>query len=285
MYAEAGYANVNGRLLLAAEAQVSLFDHGLLYGDGLFETLRVYGGRFFRLDAHLSRLEVGARQLELSLPWGRSALGAALRETAEANGVEDGVVRLSITRGNGPPLPDPELCQQASFFVTARPAGSAPQKPAWTAVTGDEHPRLFVPAVKSLCYLPFQQARLWARRTGADEALLAYRGTLVEGSTANLFVLKNGTLLTPPLSSGCLAGVTRAAVLELAQRDDVSATEADLALADTDEWDEAFLTNSGAGIIPLVELDGQGIGRGEVGAVTDWARRRYRELVRDECRG
>jgi len=282
---EPAVVNLNGQLVPAAEARVGVFEHGLLYGDGLFETLRVYGGRFFRLDAHLDRLEASAAQIELPLPWGRAALATALRQTVAANGISEGAVRLTVTRGEGPPVPDPTACGEPAYFVTAR-AWSPPEDAAFErglalCFAGD-HSRWIVPGVKSLSYLPFQQARQTARRRGFDDGVLFWGERVVETGISNLFVVVDGRLLTPPLSTGCLPGVTRAAVLELAAGLGIRCGEAELKREQLLACDECFVTNSLLELSPVGRVEDTVVGDGGPGPETRRLRGAYRELVVQE---
>lgn len=277
--------NLNGVLLPVAEAQVSALDHGLLYGDGLFETLRVYGGRFFRLEAHLERLTASARMLDFPLPWPSSALAEALHATVPANGIVDGSLRLTVTRGAGPPLPDPSLCETPTFLVTVRP-WTPPTQDAWerglSACVSGRHPRWHVPGLKTLCYLPFQQARVAARRQGCDEGLLELDGMVVEGATSNLFLVRNGELQTPPLESGCLPGITRAVVLELARQAGIPVRECELPTSTLADCEEIFLTNSLQEIMPVTRLEASPVRNGQSGPVTRRLHAAYDALVRRE---
>jgi branched-chain amino acid aminotransferase len=276
------FVNLNGSLVPAAEARLPLLDHAVLYGDGLFETLRVYGGRFFRLEAHLERLQASSGQLRLSLPWSADSLVGALRDTVRANGIGDGVVRLTVTRGEGPPVPDPARCGKPSFFVTSRP-GPPPGEEAFekgvSACLAGSHPRTFVPGVKSLSYLPFQQARVEARRRGFDDGLLAVGGDVVEGSTGNLFVVREGRLETPDLLSGCLPGITRAAVMELARAAGIPVVERSVSVTDLPACEELFLTSSVAELVPVARWEGRTVGDGSPGPLTRRLRRDYGALV------
>jgi len=279
------FVNLNGSLLPAAEARVAVLDHGLLYGDGLFETLRVYGGRFFRLEAHLDRLLGDAVRLHMALPWGRGLLAEALRETAAANGLGDGALRLTVTRGEGLPLPDPAVCAAPTFFVTARsgvlPGDEAFERGTTVCVAG-VHPRWAVPGIKSLCYLPFQQARVTARGRGCEEGLLFCEDCLVESSTGNLFLVRGGELVTPDLESGCLPGITRAAVLEACKALGIRCQEGPVPVAWLAESDEAFLTGSLAEVTPVLAVEGQPVGSGCPGPLTRRVREEYRRMVQRE---
>jgi branched-chain amino acid aminotransferase len=276
----AGFVNLEGTLIPAAQASVSVFDHGLLYGCGLFETLRVREGRFFRVDAHLARQEDGARQLGLSLPWERDFLRAALRDTAAANGMSDGVLRLTVTGGEGPPVPTSAGRGEPYFFITARPVTPLPA--AVSACLAGVHPYPALPPVKSLSYLPFFLAREEARRRGFHEALLTCNGAVIEGSTSNPFAVRDGVLVTPPLESGCLPGIARAAVLEVARDAGIPVSEEELAVSEIGGWEEAFLTNSVAGILPLDRIEEARLPHAAPGPVTLGLTAAFDALVRRE---
>ncbi|MBI3910368.1 MAG: aminotransferase class IV [Armatimonadetes bacterium] len=283
-----GWASLNGQILPAAEAFVSIFDHGLLYGDGLFETVRVYEGRPFRLRQHLERLREGAVALRLALPWSAEALTAMVEETVRANRLQDGALRLTVTRGAGPPVPDPAVCPQPTCFVTARewsPPPPAAYERGYRAIVaeGRQNERSPLSRLKTLNYGLHLLARMEARDAGLDEALLLNQaGAVAEAATANLFAVIGGRLSTPPPSAGCLPGITRAAVLDLADKGGLSTCEVLFDLQDLRAAEEAFLTNSLLEVMPLVEVDGIPIGKGRPGAVTRQLLDAYRALVRRE---
>jgi branched-chain amino acid aminotransferase len=273
-------------LVPAAEARISLFDHGLLYGDGLFETVAVWEGRLFRAEAHLRRLAESARLLELTLPWSGEELARALRETVEANRLREGAARLTVTRGEGPPVPDPACCGQPLFFVTVRASPPLPEDDWERGISicaAGRHPRLTVPGVKSLSYLPFQQARVEARRRGFADGLLMDGRRVVEAAASNVFVVRDGGLLTPDLESGCLPGIARATVLELAPAAGIPAREGELTLECLRSGDEAFLTGSVVRVLPVVRVEETLLGGGRPGPVTRRLREAYRALVESEC--
>lgn len=280
---------LNGRLVPAARARVSALDHGLLYGDGLFETLRVRDGRVFRLGAHLDRLAASAARLSLPLPWTRAELIGALAATAEASGLPDVVLRLTITRGAGPPVPDRAGCPlgAATCLVTARPAPLPPGEDGLSAAVslaiGGHHPRWLVPAVKSLAYLPFQQARLAARSRGFDEGLLCFGDEAVEASASNLFVARGGTVRTPLLAAGCLPGVARAAVLELGGLLGIKILESPVGIQEVEQADELFLTNSVLGIVPVSRFEEVGL-PGPAGTLTRRLGSAWHDLTARESR-
>jgi len=262
---------VNGTILRVADARISILDHGLLYGDGLFETLRIVAGRCFQVEAHLDRLFESAGRLALSLPWSREELREALADTIAANRADTGALRLTVTRGAGEPIPSPAVCAEPAFFVTLRAgaasAGSAAPDGIRLAL-GQEHPRLFVPAIKSLCYLPYQVARSAALAAGFDDALLQHSGNAVETCVSNLFVVTGGEVSTPGLDSGCLAGVTRALILRLCRETGVATTEGPLPISGATRADEAFVTNSVQGVVAVTAMGHARIGDGRAGRTT-----------------
>lgn len=278
------FVNLNGELLPVAEARIGLLDHGLLYGDGLFETLRVSHGTIFRPHAHLSRLFDGCRRLGLPLAWTRQQLDAALQSVVEANSIREGALRLTVTRGEGPPLPDPSLCPEPTFFVTAREWKPAGNPTVWTARVAGTHPRTFIPGIKSLSYLPFQQARVAARAQGCDEAILTFEGNAVEASTSNLFAVREGRLWTPDLQSGCLPGIAREILLDLAREAGLEPYEAPLPLADLFTADEVLASNSLLGPVPIVRIDDHPITDGTPGPVVARLIELYADLVRSVCK-
>jgi branched-chain amino acid aminotransferase len=273
--------NLNGTLLPASDAAVSVFDHGLLYGDGLFETLRVTEGGLFRLDAHLRRLAEGAEVLRMELPWPVETLADAVRETVRANGVGEGMVRLTVTRGAGPPVPELDVCETPCFFVLTRPAPPVAEHGLSVCVSG-VHPRPRPPRVKSLSYLPFLMARRKAKEQGFDEGLLTDGDRVVEGSVSNVFLVEGGRLMTPGLESGCLPGITRAAVLELAAAAGIPCLEAAVTVDHLRHADELFLTGAGLCVAPVVRFEDRVIGDGLMGTITAALGRAYRDLVARE---
>jgi branched-chain amino acid aminotransferase len=278
----------NGRIARASEVAISPLDHGVLYGDGLFETMRAYGGRVFRLDAHLERLATSAPVLRLELPWTAAELRAAVEQALAANALTDAYLRLTVLRGVGPPGPDPALCREPHYFVVARALKPYPERcyaegAAAVVATTRQNEGSPLARVKSLSYLNHVLARVEAREAGADEALLLNgRGELAEGASSNLFVVREGTLVTPPEESGCLPGIARAVVLEVAPRLGLAVALRPLLLPELLGADEAFLTNSLMEVMPLSRVGDRPIGRGRPGAVTARLAAAYRALVDEE---
>jgi branched-chain amino acid aminotransferase len=265
---------IDGRVVPAAEARIGVTDHGLLYGDGLFEGIRVYGGRVFRLDDHLARLAAGARALALELPGGLSGVRQVVLDTVRAHGAPEVYVRLVVTRGEGALGVDPTSCPRPRLFclvdqVTIHPAERlASGIDLVTSSLRRPSPDMLDPRVKSLNYLNNVLAKLEARQRGADEALLLNAAGLVaETAVANVFAWREGELLTPPASDGALEGITRRTVLELAGALGLPAREKSLGRFDLLAADEVFLTGSGAGLVPVRCLDARPIGAGCPGPV------------------
>ena len=265
---------IDGGIVPLAEAVVPVTDHGLLYGDGLFEGIRVYGGRVFRLDAHLARFDAGSRALSLAPPGGIAAVRRIVLDTVRAYGAEEAYVRLVLTRGEGSLGVDPTPCKHPRLFCLVDRVQLYPTETlergldlltsSWRRPPAD----VLDPRVKSLNYLNNAMAKLEARRRGADEALLLNtQGRIAEASVANLFALRDGALATPPAIDGALEGITRATVMELAGDLGIPTAERSLGRADCFAADEVLLTGSGAGIVPVRSLDGAPIGDGAPGPV------------------
>jgi branched-chain amino acid aminotransferase len=266
---------IDGEWKTKATATVSVYDHGLLYGDGIFEGMRVYGSRIFRLEDHMARLEDSARALMLTLPYTRHELTAVLEAAIARSGRREGYVRLVVTRGVGTLGLDPNRCPRPSVIVILDGIQLYPADlyatgiPVITASTR-RTPRSSAEArVKSLNYLNSILAKIEAQRAGCLEALmLNTEGLVVECTADNFFVVKNGVLKTPAAIHGALEGITRKTVLELADGLKIPTAETALALYDVYTGDEAFMTGSGAEVMPVTEVDGRRIGDGTPGPVT-----------------
>jgi branched-chain amino acid aminotransferase len=254
---------INGTLMPAAEARVSVFDHGLLYGDGVFEGIRFYNGHPFRLAAHLRRLADSARALHLKLPYSAAELERAVLEVIAAFAEPDGYLRLVATRGEGKLGIDPSSCPRATVFIIADTlalVGGVRQRGAKlvVAATRSLAPDGLDPRVKSLNYLNRILARIEATQAGADEAvLLNSQGRVSEGTAENIFIVRDGTLSTPPPSDGALAGITRQAVMEIAAALNIPCQENSLTPFDLYAADECFLTGTGAELIPVHSIAGR----------------------------
>ncbi len=283
----ADLVHLNGSLLPSVEARIAALDYGFLYGYGLFETMRAYArGRVFRLDRHLQRLVSSAEILGITV--GTPALEDAIHETLGANNLSSARIRLTVSAGEGDSVPDPASCAQPTVLVVAsqyRPLPEDTYQAGYRAVTASlrRNHRSPLSRIKSLNFTENLLARREARRAGADEAILLNdRDRVAEASMSNLFVVSEGVLRTPPLDAGVLPGVTREAVLELAQRLGIAAEEEDMTLDELRQTGEAFLTNSVIEVMPLTSLDGRAIGDGRAGPVTQKLREAYQELVHSE---
>jgi branched-chain amino acid aminotransferase len=277
---------IDGEIVDGAEARIPVTDHGLLYGDGIFEGIRVYRNRVFRLDAHMKRFEAAARGIALDLPGGIDAVRAVVLATVHAFGAEEAYVRLIATRGEGSLGVDPTTCTQPRLICLVDHVRIYPPDKLSSGldlVTSSlrrPSPDVLDPRIKSLNYLNNVLAKLEARQRGADEALmLNAQGMIAETSVANVFVVRDGVLLTPPAVDGALEGVTRATVMELATTLGIPVREQTLSRFDFFAADEAFLTGSGAGIVPIRSLDARPIGAGRPGPVFEKVRVAFSEAV------
>jgi branched-chain amino acid aminotransferase len=266
---------INGELLDQDEAKISVFDHGVLYGDGVFEGIRVYGGEIFRCREHVDRLYDSARAIALEVPVGKDAFVRAMRETLQANEITDGYIRAVLTRGVGTLGLDANLCEDPQLIIIAAAIQLYPEEfyesglEVITCGTVRNLPHAVDPRIKSLNYLNNILAKIEAHRAGVREAImLNAQGMVAECTGDNIFIVKNGELLTPPLSAGILAGVTRQVVLDLARADGIPAAERDMSRYDVYTADECFLTGTAAELIPVVKVDGRDIGTGKPGNTT-----------------
>jgi branched-chain amino acid aminotransferase len=280
---------IDGKIVDEGAAHVAVNDHGLLYGDGIFEGMRVINGRVFRIERHLDRLEFGARTLLLTLPHTRAEIRGIVEDTVRAFGAREAYVRLVVTRGVGPLGVDPTTCPRARLFcivATIRLFSDEQRERGLSMITSSyRRPSADVldVRVKSLNYLGSVLAKLEARQQGADEALLLnQRGHIAEAAVANLFVLRGHLLATPPPSDGCLEGINRGAVMQLAGKIGLTVLERSIGRADVFAADEVFLTGSGAGIVAVRALDGRQLGAGKQGPVTARLGELHRTLAESE---
>jgi branched-chain amino acid aminotransferase len=279
---------LDGKFYSEADAKVSVFDHGLLYGDGIFEGIRFYNGRVFRLEEHLERLWDSARSICLEIPMSQRAMTEALLETIRQNDLREGYIRLLVTRGVGNLGLNPEQCKKPSvIIITAQIALYSDEMyrkglTVVTVATRRTNPSALNPAVKSLNYLNNVMARIEANQANADEALMLNdEGNVAECTADNVFIVKHGQIFTPPITAGALRGITRSVVFEIAAETGIKVTEADITRHDVFIADEAFLTGTAAEIIPLVKADGRPIGTGKPGPITTRMIARFRELTRE----
>ena len=276
----------NGELIPADQAKVSVFDHGLLYGDGVFEGIRVYNGRILKLRSHLKRLFDGARSICLTMPYTIEQLDAATRQTCAANGITDGYIRLCVTRGIGTLGINPLTCKNACTFIIADSIELYPPElyetgmAIITAATIRNHPAALSPRIKSMNYLNNILAKIEAINAGVLEAIMLNEdGYVAECTGDNLFLVRRGVLITPPLHAGVLEGITRDLVLELARAAGLETAETDVTRHDVFTAEEVFLTGTAAELIPVTKVQQRVIGDGEVGPITKQLTAAYRTLV------
>jgi branched-chain amino acid aminotransferase len=278
---------INGKLFDKADAKVSVYDHGLLYGDGVFEGIRIYDGKVFRLREHLDRLYDSARAIYLEIPLSREQMADAVTSTVQANAKRNGYIRLVVTRGAGSLGLDPRKTTDPQVIVIVDDIALYPPEvyenglEIITAATIRNHPNALSPRIKSLNYLNNIMAKVEGVRAGCLEALmLNHVGEVAECTGDNVFLVKRGVLRTPTVDAGILEGVTRNAVLELARAAGIPAEETALTRYDVYAADECFLTGTAAEVIPVVKCDGRAIGSGKPGPVTRQLRERFHQLVR-----
>lgn len=277
---------LDGNYVNEADAKVSVFDHGLLYGDGVFEGIRLYQGNIFRLDEHLERLEYSAKALMLNMPWTRAEIAEATCETCRRNNLSDGYIRLVVTRGVGDLGLSPWLCPKPSIFIIAGKIALYPEEhysaglSIVTVPTRRISSAALPPAVKSLNYLNNILAKMEARQAGALEAImLNEQGYVAECTGDNIFIVHKGTVFTPAASQGALKGITRSSIIDIARELDLPLQEVDLTRYDIWNADECFLTGTAAEVIPVVKLDGREIGTARPGPVTQRILEAFRRRV------
>jgi branched-chain amino acid aminotransferase len=280
---------IDGKFYESDQAKISVFDHGVLYGDGVFEGIRAYNGRVFRLKQHLDRLYASARAIWLEIPMAQDAMADLCNECIRVNNLSDAYIRLVVTRGFGDLGLDPRKCKKPTVFCIADKIALFPAEVAkrgltmMTAPTPVNHREGLSPRIKSLNYLAHILAKIEAINAGADEALmLESTGEVAEGVGENIFCVTNHTLRTPPAYSGILRGVTRDAVIELGPAAGLEVREESLNRYDLFTADEVFLTGTAAEVVGVVKLDGRKIGCGTVGKVTQDLAARFRYLVTRE---
>ncbi len=277
---------LDGNFVDAADAKVSVFDHGLLYGDGVFEGIRLYGGNVFRLDEHLERFEYSAKAILLDLPLTRAQWSAAICETCRQNNLIDGYIRLVITRGVGDLGLAPWLCSKPSYFIIASKISLYPAEhyekglAIVTVPTRRIGPASLPATIKSLNYLNNILGKIEAKQFGALEGIMLNdQGYVAEATADNVFIVHKGEIITPSASAGALKGVTRSAIVDISKTLGLPMREANLTRYDLWCSDECFLTGSGAEVIPVVKLDGRVIGDGKPGPITKKVLAEFRRLV------
>lgn len=277
---------LNGKLVAKEDAKISVFDHGTLYGDGVFEGLRSYNGRIFKLEEHIDRLLDSAKAIMLTIPLSKKELIDAVIETVRANDMHDGYVRLVVTRGVGDLGLDPRKCPIPSVFIIADKITLYPEElyqngmEIITVPTRRNIPEALNPCIKSLNYLNNIMAKIEAIHGGVHEALmLNSEGYVTECTGDNIFIVKNGTLITPPTWVGALKGITRDTAMEIARMNEIGANEEVLTRYDLYTADECFLTGTAAEIIPVIKIDSREIGTGKPGDITLKIMQQFRELT------
>ena len=278
---------IDGKFYDEANAKISVFDHGLLYGDGIFEGIRAYNGRVFKLKEHIDRLFCSAKAILLTIPMTHAEVSKAVVDTCRENNLRDGYVRLVITRGVGTLGLNPNKCKLASVIVIAGTIQLYPEEMYQNGMAIVTVPTVrnlhsaVNPAIKSLNYLNNILAKIEANNAGVEEAImLNSEGYVAECTGDNIFILKDGKMFTPPLSAGALYGITRATVIDLARRQGIEVTEPNLTRYDIFNSDECFLTGTAAEIIPVTKVDGRIIGDGKPGAKTNELITAYRSLTK-----
>ena len=281
---------INGELVPKEDAKVSVYDHGLLYGDGVFEGIRVYGGVVFLLKEHVDRLYESARSIRLEIPMSVEAMIAAVNETVKVNGIGDGYVRLVVTRGAGSLGLDIRKTSDPQVIIIADTITLYPDEiyqngmKLVTASTIRNHPSALNPRIKSLNYLNNILAKIEGTDAGSVEALmLNHKGEVAECTGDNIFIVKGGVLRTPSADAGILEGLTRNAVIDLAKDAGIPFEETTLTRHDIYVADECFLTGTAAEVIAVVSLDGREIGNGKPGPVTQDLLKRFRQLTRESA--
>jgi branched-chain amino acid aminotransferase len=280
---------ISGKFYDKEDAKISVYDHGFLYGDGVFEGMRSYGGKVFRLAQHLDRLWASAKAIWLTIPMTQQALGQAVYDTLAINGIKDGYIRLVVTRGAGALGLDPNKCSDPQVVIIADHIQLYPRElyekglEIITASTIRNHSAALSPRIKSLNYLNNILAKIEGLQAGCVEALmLNAKGEVAECTGDNVFIVRKGTLMTPPIDAGILEGITRQAVIELAQAAGLPVQQIALTRHDLFIADECFLTGTAAEIIPVVKLDSRTIGTGQPGPITRQLMQQFAELTRRE---
>ena len=277
---------LDGKLVPEADAKISVFDHGLLYGDGVFEGIRIYNGRIFKIEEHLVRLYESARSICLNIPLTFAEMEKAALDTVAANGLRDGYIRLVVTRGVGSLGLNPYQCPKASVFIIAGTISLYPAEKyavgltMITCATRRPAPAALSPQIKSLNYLNNVMAKIEAIQGGGEEGImLNEQGYVAECTGDNVFVVKRGEVFTPPVSAGGLDGITRRIVMGLLKEMDVPCHEVNMTRHDIFTADECFLTGTAAEVIAAVELDRRMIGNGKPGALTNKLIERFKALA------
>ncbi len=277
---------INGQFFDKPDAKISVYDHGLLYGDGVFEGIRIYGGKPFKLKEHVDRLFESARCIKLEIPMTREQVTRAIEETVRVNNKRDGYIRPVVTRGAGYLGLDPRKTSDPQLIIIVDDISLYPAElyeagmEIATVATIRNHPNALNPRIKSLNYLNSILAKLEGQMSGCQESLmLNHRGEIAECSADNVFLVKGGVLLTPPIDAGILEGITRNTVIDLAHEAKIEVREIPLTRYDLYTSDECFLTGTAAEIIPVVKCDARVIGSGKPGTITLSLRNAFKKLT------
>ena len=277
---------LNGKLVDQEDAKITVFDHGLLYGDGVFEGIRVYNSRVFELDAHIKRLYESAKAIRLTIAISQSELAGAVEETVEANGITDGYVRLVVTRGVGTLGLNPFICKNSCIYIIADSIQLYPEElyekgmRIISATTLRNHPLAIPPQAKTMNYLNNILAKIEALDNDVPEAIMYnHEGYVAEASGDNVLIVKDGVIYTPPAEAGALPGITRNIVIKLAKEENLQVVEKNLTRFDLYVCDEFFLTGTAAEVIGIVNVDGRIIGDGKPGPITSLLRKKFFEYA------
>jgi branched-chain amino acid aminotransferase len=277
---------LDGKLVDEADAKISILDHGLLYGDGVFEGIRVYNSKVFELEAHIRRLYESAKVIRLEIPMTKDKLISAVEKTAKANEIIDGYIRLVVTRGVGTLGLNPFVCENSRLFIIADNIQLYPEElyeqgmKVISATTVRNHPLAIPPQVKSLNYLNNILAKIEALDNNVPESIMYnHEGYVAEATGDNVFIVRDGVIYTPPPEAGSLEGITRAVVIRLAKKENLQVVEKNLTRFDLYVCDEFFLTGTAAEVIGIVEIDGRTIGDGRPGRVTKLLRKKFFEYA------
>lgn len=277
---------LNGEYVKKEDAKVSVYDHGFLYGDGIFEGIRIYDGNIFKCKEHLDRLYDSAKSIMLDIPLTYDEMQAALVETIRRNGLRDGYIRLVVSRGPGNLGLDPKRCPAAFVIIIVEQLAIYPEeayKNGLVSVSVSQRrniPDALNPKIKSLNYLNNILVKIQANLAGVGEAImLNSQGYVAEGSSDNIFIIKNGTVFTPPCYVGALEGITRAAIIELCGKLGYKLKEEPFTLHDLYVADEVFFTGTAAEVIAVREVDGRTIGSGQAGPITTHLLQEFRKIV------
>lgn len=273
---------LNDKLVDSEDAKISVFDHGLLYGDGVFEGIRVYNGRIFELEAHIRRLYESANVIRLKMPMAKEELAGVVEKTVAANDISDGYIRLVVTRGVGTLGLNPFICSNGQMFVIADNIQLYPEElyekgmKVISATTVRNHPLAIPPQVKSLNYLNSILAKIEALDGDVPEAIMYnHEGFVAEATADNVFIVRDGVIYTPPVQAGGLEGITRNVVIKLAKKKKLEVIEKNLTRFDLYVCNEFFLTGTAAEVIGIVEIDGRVIGDGKPGPITKLLREKF----------